>query len=262
MVSQTVGALIQAAVEELEVVNSGGSLTTNETASALDRLQRLIDGSGVQRPLIYGERIDLLTFTPNQQSYTIGIDPTGVTTANFSVPWPTRLTGANLLLSTTVRRPMELFTPARWREIRYQQVYGPPEGLYFDRNFGTNGETPGEFLGTISGIGTLFAYMIPDSAYQFELYSLRQNRVVTATTDLINYPPGYADFWLYSLVVRLASMFGTSPTPVHIQLLKDARAAITTDNTPSPELVRGDAAMIGDDGGALYNWLTGETESR
>lgn len=253
MVSQTVGALIQAAAEELQVVNSGGSLTTNEKASAIDRLQRLIDGAGVQRPLIFGERLDSLTLVPNQQSYTIGKDPTAINIANFDVPWPTKIRRANLLLSTTVRRPLRIFTPEQWAAVRYQQVTGPPQGLYFDRNFGTNG-------GALSGFGTMRFYMIPDQAYAWEMYSWQQQPSVALTTDLLNYPPGYADFWLYSAVVRLASMFGTEPTATQIQLLRDARDAITTENTPSPELTGGDGALIGNRDAALYNWLDGTSE--
>lgn len=249
MVSITVSALLTAAAEELEVVDSGGSLTTAEQNSMIARLQRLIDSSNIQRPLIFSERIDLLTLTANMQSYTIGIDPTGSNTATFNVPRPTKIERANLLLTSSVRREMAVLTDKEWAAIRYQSVTGPPQGVYFDKGFGT---------GTSSGFGNLFFYMIPDQAYQFELYSWAQNVNIGATSDLINYPPGYADYWLYALVMRCASMFGRQPTAAHVALFQDAKEAIMSQNCPSPELVNNE---LGGNGG-LYNWLTGEVEDR
>lgn len=255
MVSQTVSNLINAAAEELLVIDSGGTLTTQEIASCLDRLQRLFDESAVQRPLIFGERIDTLFLTPNKQSYTIGVDPTFTHSADFPVPWPTKIERANLFLTSTVRRPLEILTTKKWSSIRYQTVYGPPQALYFDRNFGPNG--------LLDGFGTLYFYLIPDQGYQWEFYSWAQQASITTSSDIINYPPGYASYWLYSLVVRIASMFGREPTALHLALLQQAKEAIMTENCPSPELVASDASRIGDgyDGG-LYNWLIGETEYR
>jgi hypothetical protein len=253
MISQTVATLMTAVMEELEIVSSGGSITTNEQASFVDRLQRFIDSAGVQKPLLFGERIDPLTFTTNKQSYTIGIDPTASNTADFNVPWPTKIERANVLISSTVRRPIRILNPKQWAAIRYQNVTGPPQALYFDRRFGSQG-------GALSGFGTMYFYMIPDQAYSWELYSWDQLLQVASTTTLLNYPSGYAEFWLYGMCIRAASMFGTTPTDLHIQLFKDAREGIATENTPSPLLVASDVSMIGD-GGEFYNWLTGETEA-
>lgn len=248
MVSTTVGNLITAAAEELEVIDSGGSLTNAEQISAIDRLNRLLDSSGAQRPLVFTERIDLMTLSPNVQSYTIGVDPTGVHFAAFNVPRPVQITRANLLLSSTVRKPLDLLDDRQWAAIRYQQNYGPPEGVYFDGGFGT---------GTTSGFGTMLFYLIPDKAYQWEMYSWQQMASVSGPNDLLNYPPGYADFWLYSLVMRMAPMFGRQATATHVELLRQARETLASLNCASPEL-RSDPALGG--GVGMYNWLTGETE--
>lgn len=315
MVSITVGQFISDVAEELEVVDSGGTLTTNEQASMIRRLQRLIDGSNIQRPLIFAERLDLLTLTPDQQTYTIGIDPTGTSVAAFPVPRPTQINRANLLLSPTVRLPMDVLTFKQWAAIRYQQIDSPPRGVYFDNGFGggfvgsgtlnttgiaVSGATGTAFsaqlvgqtitiagaaypviavasgtaltlassagslsgaiwsAGALSGFGTLYFYPIPDQAYQWEMYSMWQNANIVATTDLLNYPPGYADYWLYSMVVRCASMFGRQPTEAHLLLLQKATEAIMGPNCMSPE-IRTDRALVSGDNG-LYNWLSGTTD--
>lgn len=76
---------------------------------------------------------------------------------------------------------------------------------------------------------------------------------------LIVVPPGYWDFYVYSLAVRLASAFGRTLTPETIQLYKDAKEAIMSLNIPSPR-----QALDRDHGGrdqGLYNWLDGQVES-
>lgn len=316
MISITVGALLTAVAEEHEVIDSGGTgLTTDEQASMIARLQRLLDSSNLQRPQIFSERIDLLTLVANQQSYTIGIDPTGSNVAGFPVPRPTKIDRANLLLTSTVRLPIDILTFKQWAAIRYQQVAAPPKGLYFDNGFDTGfvghgtltttgtavsagtgtAFTPqlvGQLItitglayavvavasgtaltlassagsqsgatwsaGALSGLGTLYFYMIPDQAYEFEIFSMRQNTIISGINDLINYPPAYADFWLYSMVIRCANMFGRKPTAEHYKLLADVTEAIGAANCPSPEM-RSDPALVGTEQG-LYNWLQGTSD--
>ena len=249
MVSETVGNLIQAAAEELAIVDSGNSLSTAEQASAVDRLQRLIDRSNIDRALIYGESYSgLLSLTAQKQSYTIGIDPTSPPqTADLNVARPARISRSNVLLSTSVRKPVEVTTdPTRWARIRYQAVYGPPLLAYYDQNFSAH------------GFATLWFYLIPDQSYQWEFWSWIQNPVIASTSDTINYPPGYASYWLYALAKAMAPMFGRTVPQSVLDGLAEAKAAIERMNTPSPELARSSDFTSDRDG--LYNWLSGEIE--
>jgi len=325
MVSITVGQFIADVAEELEVTDStqpvaangtGGSLTPYEQASMIRRLQRLIDSSNVQRPQIFAERMDLLTLTANTQVYLIGIDPNGVNTANFPIPRPTKIDRANLLLSPTVRIPVDILSFKQWAAIRYQQIASPPRGIYYDNGFGgafegaglvnTNGTAvtwvsgaffsqqmvgqpfsildisypviavanngtaltlaaPGAgvqvavpWSGAQTGFSQLYCYPIPDQPYGLELYSMSQNGNVAQVSDYINYPPGYADFWLYSMVVRCSRMFGRAASPEHIELLRKATETIGSANCVSPE-ISSDVALVPNDSG-LYNWLSGTSD--
>src|SRR5579875_690691 len=241
MVSETVGNLIQAAAEELAIVDSGNSLSTAEQASAIDRLQRLIDRSNIDKPLIYGKSYSgLLSLTALQQSYSIGIDPTGVATANFSIARPTQITRANLLLSSTVRKPIRVTTDeAEWAKVRYQSVYGPPLLCYYDQNFSTH------------GLASLFFYLIPDQAYQWEFWSWNQNPIIASTGDTINYPPGYAAYWLYLLAKTMAPMFGRKVPETVLEGLAEAKQALARVNAESPLLGRSSDFTSDRDG--LYN---------
>jgi hypothetical protein len=243
MVSTTCRQLFAAAAEELEVIDSGGSLSTAEEASCLDRLQRLIDSMGVRRNFIYTASIQQFTLTSSKQQYTIGIDPAGIATADYSTTRPTRIDIANLFITSSVRKPLHLYSDREWGKIRYQTVSGPPQGVYFDGSFA-------------SGLATLYFYPIPDQGYSWEMFSWQQGAIPTAATDKINYPPGYADWFLYSMVKRIAPMFGRRPSDLHIEALARAEESLTAMNSATPDLMTDE---LGGDG-RLYNWRSGLVE--
>jgi hypothetical protein len=247
MASRTVLQLLSAAAEELEAIPSGGTLTTNEQASGLDRFNRLMDASSADRGLIFTERMDPLTLQASKQSYTIGRNPsTGGFSGDFAVDRPVRITAANVLLSTTVRRPVQLIEDAEWAAIRYQLVYAPPRKVYMDGGFSS------------TGLATMYFYPIPDQAYSFEMYSWQQNGQASGVNSAIDYPPGYADFWLYAMAIRLAPMFGRTVSVDLRESYREARERIVALNSISPMLTP-DAALMARDGG-LYNWLDGQVE--
>lgn len=243
MVSTTCRQLFAAAAEELEVIDSGGSLSTAEEASCLDRLQRLIDGMGIRRNMIYTASISELALVDGTQQYTIGVDPTSSVTAHYPITRPTRIDQANLFITSDVRKPLRLYTDREWSRIRYQNVSGPPQGVYFDGSF-------------TSGLATLYFYPIPDQNYQWEMYSWQQGAVPVAATATINYPPGYADWFLYSMVKRIAPMFGRRPSDLHLEALARAEEALTSMNSPTPDM---NADETGSEG-RLYNWMVGLVE--
>lgn len=241
--------LIYAALRVVGFTRAGQTNGPELLADGLMFLNGLIDASNAQRAQLFSERMDLLTLTPSQQSYTIGIDPTATYTADFNAPRPTRIDRANLLLSSTVRRPIHPWDFRRWAEVRYQQVYAPPRGMYFDAGFG-QGSTP--------GFGTMYFYPIPDAAYQWEMYSWRQFAQIAALTTTLLIPPAYYEFWLYSLAMRLAPTVNREWSPANAELLRQARETVASLNCPSPELKM--QSELQQTGGGLYNWLDGQEE--
>jgi hypothetical protein len=117
---------------------------------------------------------------------------------------------------------------------------------YYDGNFSAH------------GLASLYFFLIPDSSYQWEFWSWNQNPTVSSVNDTINYPPSYAQYWLYALAIAIAPMFGRTPSALIMDGLRDAKAVIRGLNTPSPEMAT-DATLLGDHGG-YYNWLTGQEE--
>jgi hypothetical protein len=247
MTTQTGLDLITDALVEIGAYAAGDTPSTADQATGLRYLNRLIDSSNAQKPTIYTAQLDTLTMTPNKQSYTIGVDPAGAATPDFVAARPVRITRANLLLSATVRRKIDIITAEEWAAIKYQTVYGPPRKVYNDRGFTT-------------GFAKLWFYPIPDAAYQWEQYSWHQNANLTAVANAVDYPPGYAEWWLYHLALRLSVPFGRAPSEATIEFARQATERIGALNCESPKLNAGDAAMFDGDGAGLYNWLDGQNE--
>lgn len=245
MASRTVLQLLNAAAEELEVIPSGGSLTTAEQASGLDRFNRLVDASSANRGLIYTERVDTLALIADQQDYTIGLDPAGGPAANYAITRPTRITRANLFIATDVPKELKLYTTAEWAALGFREASGPPNGVYNDGAYA-------------AGLSTLRFDRVPDQAYSWEFYSWQENAQAATVATAINYPPGYADFWLYSMVVKLAPMFGRTVSADHREALREARAVVIAANSRSP-ILRADESFASDSNG-FYNYRTGLEE--
>lgn len=245
MAARTVLQLLTAAAEELEVIPSGGSLSTAEQASGLDRFNRLVDATNSRRGLIYAERVDTLALVDGTQNYTIGIDPAGVATANYAIARPSRVTRANLFIADDVPTPLAIYTTQEWADLPFRSASGPPQGVYYDAAFS-------------SGRATLHFDRIPDQAYDWEMYSWQQNGQATSVSTAIDYPPGYADYWLYSMAVKLAPMFGRTVSPDLREALREARARLIAINSRSPLMRPDPSFQSGHD--RYYNWRTGLEE--
>jgi|SRR6516225_1948196 hypothetical protein len=248
MTTQTGTDLITDALVEIGAYAAGDPVSAADLATGLRYLNRLIDSSNAEKATIFTAQLDTLTMTPNKQSYTIGVDPAGAAAPDFVAARPVKITNANLLLSTTVRRKIDVISETEWARIKYQNVSGPPRKLYNDRGF-------------ITGFATLRFYPIPDQAYQWEQYSWHQNANLALAANAIDYPPGYAEWWVYHLALRLAAPFGRTPTEATIEFAREARERVAALNCESPKLNAGDsAAFIGGEDAGLYNWLSGQIE--
>lgn len=82
--------------------------------------------------------------------------------------------------------------------------------------------------------------------------------VTGGIATLIVIPPGYYEYWMYSLTIRLAAAFGRTLKDQTIELYKEAREAVMSLNCVSPRQ-RTDFDT-GSRNQGLYNWLDGQVE--
>lgn len=170
-----------------------------QIADAIKEENRMIGGWNLSPLVVLGESIDLWDTIASQQSYTIGIDPSGTNTADWPGERPLAIIRANLLLPTSttpvakVRRPLRIWDARQWGEICFQAVYTYPYGLYQQMN------DP-----ALSPFSRIFFKPIPDDVYQVEFITRQRIPKFAAASDEVYLPDGYEDAIVNNLAVRLA----------------------------------------------------------
>jgi hypothetical protein len=209
---------------------------------ALRYLNRLIETSNITPGSIYTIRKDIFTLTPQKQDYTIGVDPAGIIVPDFQAPRPNRIESIVLQLQSVpgiVRdAPMVSLTDAEWANQRITAVYAIPKEYHYE---------PSHPLGAIS------FFPAPSSAYVIEMRTWHQVEQIRDLHEPLLLPPGYGDFWLYQLAIRLCGPFGR---PISQQLMEMERrsvAVVTAMNVHPPRL-GSDPAIAGR---GCFNWMTG-----
>ena len=228
----------------------------SQLADAIDEENRMVSGWRIATLLIASERIDLVNTVGQQQSYTIGKDPTGTLTADWDLDRPNKIVRANLLLPTAtdpiqkVRRPISIWDAQQWAAIQFQAVYSYPEGLF------------PLFVDTQTSPAFMRAYLkpIPDAAYQIELYSWQRIPQFVSAADIVILPDGFEDAVVNNLAVRLASYPWTFQRPMDPQVRVDAinsLALIQQFNATPPRLLT-EGELRSSSG--YYNYKTGLIE--
>lgn len=245
--------LIRAALRKAGVTLAPGrGPSPEQLAEAIGEENRMIGGWNCNPLAIFTNSIDLVNTIANQQSYTIGKDPSGQTVAEFDLVRPQEIIWANMLLPTAsdpitkVRRKLKIWTDTDWLSIQFQAVYTYPEGLYYDQD-----------CDPITGFAKVYFRPIPDDIYQIELLTPQQIPNFQRIDDIVLLPPGYEDAIVNNLAVRLATMPWTVQVPMNPQVRIDAitsLARIEQQNIRVPRL-RGDRNLTS--GRGTFNWFSG-----
>jgi len=234
----------------LAQVTRGPGRTANpeQFQDALIALNGLIDSLQIQRDVIYHADQSRYTLTPSKTSYTIGIDPTGMQTADFAAPAPVLIEKARLVLTgspTPVYLPLTLATPMEWSDITTRQIASTiPQVLYPDYGY---------------PIMTLWFWPYPTQPNDVELWTWVRLTEFSTINDVFIAPAGYTDMLTYNLAVRLADQFGTVLPP---NVLTDARrflGRVKALNSPSNPMGSTDYGTEGRKGSGRggFNYLTG-----
>lgn len=234
----TLRDLVTRALYKCNAYGPSEPIEASDAQLGLDEFNSMVDSSNTTRANIFTESITQLNLIPNQQKYTIG--PGG----DFNRVRPIEITRANVLLSGSgvgaIRQPLLLMNDAQWAEVILQGVYSIPQGVYND------GDNP---------LSMLYFWPIPDQIYPWEFYEWQANAKATSLNSLIQFPPGYEEFWLYGLTVRLAEAFGRPLSAMTLELWRQAEMNVRNMNSTSP-LISNDALLNSKQSG-LYNYKSG-----
>ena len=223
---------------------AGRGASTSELARGLQVFQNMVDTSNASRPAIFSEVENKFPTVNQQQTYSWG--PGGT----WNAPRPVKITQANFLMPTspTIRRPMKIWTRQQWAAITLQAIYTYPEGLYCDM-------AEKALDGTV-GASNVYLEPIPDGAYQIETFSWAPNAAPAALNTSIAFPPGYAEYWLNGLAIRLAPLHGLPIPDSVLRVYNQAARGLGILNTAQACPRLGTDVEL-ESGGGLYNYLTG-----
>lgn len=222
----------------------GRGYSDDELADGINALNSMLESWSIDPLQIYTFNIDSRPLVAGQQTYTIGVDPSGLTTADFSLPRPTKIESANVIVDGGIRYPIQLLNDAQWAAIRLQRV-GPswPTKLYNDGAF---------------PFSTLYLWPIPASGYSLELYTWAALPQFSAPTDIVSLPPGYRRAIEYNLALELAARTPRAQlTPLVQQIATESKAAVLSLNAPSPLMSADPAVFGGTARDSAFNWMTG-----
>lgn len=224
----TIRDILTDAYLEAGIHAPGESLSDENAAFGLSKLNRLLDRWNAERLKVYATLFSEFTFTPNLSPHTIG--PTGTFVVSQR---PVSIESAQTILNTVsppVKTPIRMQDAAWWASVTVPGVTSTqPTDLYYNPTWPD---------------GTLNFWPVPTIAYDVEL----QSRVLLASVglnDTFSLPPGYQDAITLSVGEDLIPSYGV-PEQTASGLRADARRAraiIEANNDPTPKLVTQDAGM-------------------
>lgn len=222
-------------------------LSPSEISEGIDVLNSLLDSWNADNLAIFTVGSAIYNLIVNKQTYTIGKDPSGLTTADFDAPRPARITNANIISQVAggqpVRTALELFEVDSWAGIKVQAVGSAiPQKMYNDHG---------------APFSTLKFYPFPNAAAQLELYSWSALTQVLSQADKMNLPPAYRKALEYNLAIDIAPRY--PQFPMHQTVFQQAAKAkydLEGMNSDIP-LMSCDPALLSAKK-STFNYLTGE----
>lgn len=209
-------------------------------------LNQMLDSWNTMRNSLYSMTDTFLTLTSGQYQYTVG--PGG----EFDIPRPQAIQRANLIYQTSpqlLRLPVEIIDVDQWAAIRVPQLEAAiPTKLYFDNGYSQ---------ATPFGLGQIYLWPAPQSAYQLEIFVWTLLNSNLGTGDTLYAPPGYARALTYNLAVEIMPLYMKGMNEVQQarveRIAKESRDWVESLNAPSP-IVQIDPA-VSSTTNTGFNWL-------
>ena len=241
-IAVTVNQLVLAALQEIGALSPGEQPSPDDSATVLQKLQRLIDRFNAKRTMIYNIEFTVYTLPVNVQPVTIG--PGAMFDCNQR---PVEIRSMSLILNSTsptqVEIPINMRDDAWWAEQRVKNLTSTlPTDCYYSPDWGN---------------GNLYFWPIPTQVNQVRIESRGVLGEYTGYTQAFSLPPGYWDAIVYSLAISLGPMYEKPISPDLAKLWAEAIRTIESNNIKSPRGTTGDAGMPGVGRRGDFNYYSG-----
>jgi hypothetical protein len=240
--SIAVPTFLTAALAEIRVARAGDVVNPEDMDLALTLFNELLDSyNGDDGPAIYTRMFATFTLTPNLQPHTIGL-AANTPTFSVSVGRPTSIEGANIVLSSGVRTPLNIQDDDWWLNVRVRALTASiPTDLYYSPDWPN---------------GSIYLWPVPTTAYSLEIETSTLLAAV-ALTDTLDLPFGYQAALRLTLAELLAPAFGQTVSQDTMRAARAARERIFSTNYEVPDLDTRDAGMPGGAMSGTWDYRTG-----
>ena len=213
-------------LEELGIAAAGETPTANDMDFAFRRLNRLLDKNKIGRLVTPYPQ---LRFTWNfgavpVAAYTVG---TGGTIATPRPGWVDAVKFYDTAITPVTEFDLGRgLTDEEYRDISMKALTSTyPASWYYDPTFGSTGR------------GTLYFYPVPTTTTLVGvLYAPSPLPEFADINDTISVPPGYHDWLVYEVAMRLAPGFRREPSATLVKLHAEAKHAVEAANLRMSDL--------------------------
>lgn len=239
--------IIRDSLIELGVYGAVDTVSAEDSALGLSRLNDLLDEWNADRRAVYDETFASYTLTPSLSPHTIG--PTGAT---FTVAQrPVDVQAANIIDSSvstpTVISRLTIRDAAWWAAQSVQGLEASVStDLYYDPAWPN---------------GNLYLWPVPTVAYTLQVFTRRLLSSLTLASTF-TLPPAYKKAVTLSLAEELAAAFNVEVKPSTERKARLARDKVFANNSPVPGLSTRDAGVPRPGGSSYFNYYNGQIINR
>ena len=201
--------LIKGAMRKVGITAAGETPTADEANDALTDLNDLIEGMSIDNLFVWGAASSSFTTAAGQATRTIG--PTG----QFVSDRPVRITNAYCTYGG-VDFPIEIIGQEEYDNITYK----PQQSQIIEKMAYVN-DFPN---------GLLYMWPVPSQAIPLVIGIDRILTSVPSLATTMTFPPGYLNFMMHALGMKLAPEYGVQPMPVVAEIASSSRAALKRAN--------------------------------
>ena len=237
--------IIKGALRHINSYQSGEQIDAPDANDCLTALNDLLDYLANDHDSVYGSLENILYYTGGKYQYSIGIDPTGATTADWPIPRPLRITNAFTRITTQgggYDYQIDIISQDRYVEYGLKSIPYPwPTALWYNNTF---------------PLGIISFYGAPVGGGELHLFTDTILGNLTLNQQVI-LPQGYNRALKWLLAREICQDFGFPLTPMIEKMSAESWKAIKALNAdPFPES-KIDGELCGsrtDAGGILYGW--------
>jgi hypothetical protein len=220
--------LIQAALQDLQIVAAGDTLSADDAQLGLDRLNDWIDALALEGLTIGSVRGTTWPLVPGLNSYTIGAGLSGPGTIPIPKPVSPQTIAQIGYYDTTL-------TPTQY--ILFGGVLTDQAALA-ERLPTLTAPVPTRFVytPTLGSTGVLFPVPIPTATTLVGVIFTPSTLAAVQLPDPVALPPGYRRFVRSNLTMELAAAFEKPVPPAVARIAAESMARVKTANTRMSDL--------------------------